>query len=53
MRNMEKMGKEWGNLLSIPGGLISSHSNFKTFYVSVFSIVIRRVLPFAFIKFLL
>ena len=38
MRNMEKMGKEWGDLLSILGGLISSNNNL-TFYVSVFFIV--------------
>ena len=48
MRNMEKMGKEWGDLLSISGGLISSHDNL-TFYISVFFIVARRVLPSAFI----
>ena len=48
MRNMEKMGKEWGDLLSILGGLNSSHNNL-TFYVSVFFIVARRVLPSAFI----
>ena len=31
MRNMEKMGKEWGDLLSILGGLIPSHNGLKFF----------------------
>ena len=46
MRNMEKMGKEWGDLLSILGGLISSHNNL-TFYVSVFLLLLSVFLPSA------
>ena len=34
MRNMEKMGKEWGDLLSVLSGLIPNHNGLKFFQVS-------------------